>query len=163
MPALLAPFKGQPLPPSRSSVDDALATARAALPGMTPKSVAFPESRFASPRHYLIWMHGSSLLTARMFTPVLVEADTGKLATARRFPWYMQALEISRPLHFGDYGGLPLKILWALLDVLTIVVLGSGIYLWVARLRASRTVTDEGDVPADSVPLSEGLSEEPAE
>jgi len=163
VPALLAPYKGQPLPATRSSVDDAVAAARTALPGMTPTSVGFPESRFGSPRHYLIWMHGSSLLTARMFTPVLVEADTGKLATARRFPWYMQALEISRPLHFGDYGGMPLKVLWALLDLLTIVVLGSGIYLWVARLRASRTVTDEDDATAGSVPLSEALSEEPAE
>ncbi|WP_394844477.1 PepSY domain-containing protein [Pendulispora brunnea] len=136
VPALLAPYKGKPLPATRSSVDDAVATARAALPDMTPTSVGFPESRFGSPRHYFIWMHGSSLLTARMFTPVLVEADTGKLATARRFPWYLRALEVSRPLHFGDYGGLPLKVLWALLDVLTIVVLGSGIYLWIARLRA---------------------------
>jgi uncharacterized iron-regulated membrane protein len=48
-------------------------------------------------------------------------------------PWYLQALELSRPLHFGDYGGLPLKIIWALLDLVTIMVLGSGIYLWIAR------------------------------
>ena len=40
-------------------------------------------------------------------------------------------------LHFGDYGGLPLKILWALLDVVTIVVLGSGLYLWWARRKAT--------------------------
>ena len=40
------------------------------------------------------------------------------------------------PLHFGDYGGLPLKIIWALFDLVTIVVLGSGLYLWLSR-RAS--------------------------
>jgi uncharacterized iron-regulated membrane protein len=44
-------------------------------------------------------------------------------------------LQVSRPLHFGDYGGLPLKIIWALLDIMTIVVLASGIYLWGARMR----------------------------
>ena len=44
-------------------------------------------------------------------------------------------LEISRPLHFGDYGGMPLKIIWVLLDVATIAVLGSGLYLWLARRR----------------------------
>jgi uncharacterized iron-regulated membrane protein len=33
---------------------------------------------------------------------------------------------------------MPLKIIWALLDVLTIVVLGSGLYLWLARRRPSR-------------------------
>jgi len=41
-----------------------------------------------------------------------------------------QTLLLSQPLHFGDYGGLPMKVLWAILDILAIVVLGSGIYLW---------------------------------
>lgn len=154
-PALLEPYKGKPLPTKRSSIDAAVVAARAALPGMTPTSVGFPESRFGSPRHYLIWMHGSSVLTARLFTPVLVEAETGEVATARQFPWYLRALELSRPLHFGDYGGLPLKILWALLDVLAIVVLGSGAYLWVARLRAGagRSPADELD-PTTPAPVT---------
>jgi uncharacterized iron-regulated membrane protein len=52
---------------------------------------------------------------------------------------YLKALFVSQPLHFGDYGGLPLKIVWALLDILTILVIGSGLYLWlVKRQRASR-------------------------
>jgi uncharacterized iron-regulated membrane protein len=45
---------------------------------------------------------------------------------------------VSQPLHFGDYGGMPLKIIWALLDGLTIIVLGSGLYLWWARRRKAR-------------------------
>ena len=48
-------------------------------------------------------------------------------------PWYVTALLVSQPLHFGDYGGLPLKILWAALDVVTILVLVSGLYLWGKR------------------------------
>ncbi len=51
--------------------------------------------------------------------------------------WYLTALELSRPLHFGDYAGMPLKIIWALLDVITIIVLVSGLYLWLARRRAT--------------------------
>jgi uncharacterized iron-regulated membrane protein len=31
---------------------------------------------------------------------------------------------------------LPLKILWAVLDLFTIVVLGSGLYLWLGKRRA---------------------------
>lgn len=50
-------------------------------------------------------------------------------------PWYITALLLSQPLHFGDYGGMPLKIIWALLDLVTIVVLVSGVYLWWKRLR----------------------------
>ncbi|MOA48772.1 hypothetical protein D3C78_1715640 [compost metagenome] len=51
-------------------------------------------------------------------------------------PLYAKILFISQPLHFGDYGGLPLKIVWALLDVVSIVVLGSGLYLWLGRRKA---------------------------
>jgi uncharacterized iron-regulated membrane protein len=45
----------------------------------------------------------------------------------------VKTLFVSQPLHFGDYGGLPLKIVWALLDILSIVILGSGVYLWVKK------------------------------
>jgi uncharacterized iron-regulated membrane protein len=56
----------------------------------------------------------------------------------------MDALAMSQPLHFGDYGGRPMQILWALLDVLTLIVLGSGLYLWWVRRRAPRaTLRDE--------------------
>jgi uncharacterized iron-regulated membrane protein len=46
-------------------------------------------------------------------------------------------LFISEPLHFGDYGGLPLKFLWAAFDVVAIVVLVSGIWLWWLRRRTT--------------------------
>ena len=52
------------------------------------------------------------------------------LTAALSLPWYLKTLELSRPLHFGDYGGMPMKVIWALLDIITIVVLSSGLYLW---------------------------------
>jgi uncharacterized iron-regulated membrane protein len=55
----------------------------------------------------------------------------------REMPWYAKALFVSQPLHFGDYGGLPLKLAWALLDAVTIFVLCSGLYLWLGRRRIS--------------------------
>lgn len=48
-------------------------------------------------------------------------------------PWYVAALLLSQPLHFGDYRKLPLKIAWAILDVIPIVVLVSGLYLWLKK------------------------------
>ncbi|MDF2902139.1 MAG: hypothetical protein K0Q62_2198, partial [Phenylobacterium sp.] len=73
----------------------------------------------------------------KLLTPALIDAATGELTAMRSMPWYAQGLLLSQPLHFGDYGGMPLKILWALLDVVTIVVLGSGLYLWLGRRRTS--------------------------
>ncbi len=64
-------------------------------------------------------------------------ARTGVLGAQLEMPWYLRALEVSRPLHFGDYAGMPLKIIWAVLDLVTIIVLGSGVYLWVARRKSA--------------------------
>jgi uncharacterized iron-regulated membrane protein len=135
MPRLLAAYRDRPAPKILASVDVAVASARRALPDMELASFLFPNTRFSTPRHYLIWTRGTSPLTSRLFTPVLIDAETGELASARPLPWYLRALELSRPLHFGDYGGLPLKIIWAVLDLMTIAVLVSGLYLWFARPR----------------------------
>ena len=35
---------------------------------------------------------------------------------------------------------MPLKILWALLDVLTIIILGTGVYLWLRRRKTGVSV-----------------------
>ncbi|MFT4117903.1 PepSY-associated TM helix domain-containing protein [Bradyrhizobium sp.] len=133
--ALLEPFKGRTTPGETelSSVQKAFETAQAAMPGMVVTSAVFPGAEFGSPYHYMLWTKGQEPLTSRLFSPVLVDARSGALEGAVVMPWYLRALELSRPLHFGDYGGMPLKIIWVLLDLVTIAVLGSGVYLWLSR------------------------------
>jgi len=94
-------------------------------------------------------MRGSTPLTSRLMQPVLINATTGAFADTRVMPWYVQTLLLSQPLHFGDYGGMPLKIVWAVLDILTIVVLWSGLYLWFARRFGRRRVSQTVAVPAE--------------
>lgn len=126
------------LPPSRyGSLDRAMAAARKALPGNTPQFIGFPGGSFSSNHHYAVFFQGDTPLTQQLLTPALIDAETGTFTTARSMPWYNKALSLSRPLHFGDYGGLPLKILWAVLDLFTIVVLATGLYLWLGKRRAS--------------------------
>jgi uncharacterized iron-regulated membrane protein len=137
LPRLLSEHQGKPLPAKLSSVDEAVALARAVSPDMRLVSVVFPHSRFTSPRHYLVWTKGITPLRAHLFAPVMIDAETGKLAGVLTLPWYVRVLELSRPLHFGNYGGMPLKIIWALLDLVTIIVLGSGLYLWLGGRRSS--------------------------
>lgn len=122
-----------PAPGELTSVQAAYDKAIRALPDMHVAAVIYPGNPFGSPHHYLLWGHGKTPLAERLFSPVLVDARTGELTAVVEMPWYLRALEISRPLHFGDYGGLPLKIIWALLDLVTIVVLASGLYLWLAK------------------------------
>jgi uncharacterized iron-regulated membrane protein len=121
-----------------TSVDAALATSRTALPEGTLVSLFFPGAGFSTPRHYAVFARGDQPITSQLYYAALIDAETGQLSTVYEMPWYAKALLLSQPLHFGDYGGLPLKVIWALLDILTIIVLGSGLYLWVARFGISR-------------------------
>jgi uncharacterized iron-regulated membrane protein len=116
-----------------SSVQAAYATAERELPNNIITSIVFPGAPAGSPHHYVLWAKGNTPLTGRLFNPALIDASSGQFVAVVAMPWYLRVLEISRPLHFGDYGGTPLKILWALLDLVTIWVLGTGLYLWLAR------------------------------
>ncbi|CAB3689424.1 hypothetical protein CEY09_23215 [Achromobacter marplatensis] len=140
---ILEPYKGQSVPSELASAQLAADTAKKALPGNEVSFIAFPGNAFGSPHHYIAWMRGDTPLTSKLNTPVLVDGKTGALTTVAKMPWYLTALEVSRPLHFGDYAGLPLKIIWALLDLITIVVLVSGLYLWLARRRATEARINE--------------------
>ena len=95
---------------------------------------------FSSPHHYTVFMRGTRLSPRGLSRCWWIAA--ARLPTPR-MPWYVTTLLVSQPLHFGDYGGMPMKIMWALLDVLTIVVLGSGLYLWVERGVYRRFEADE--------------------
>jgi uncharacterized iron-regulated membrane protein len=139
---VLAPYN-QPTPVTPvADLQKAVNHAEAAVPGAKLDYVTFPATFYASPVHYVVWLKGDRTLTSRMETPVLVNAITGKVDAVARMPWYLKALEISRPLHFGDYGGMPLKVLWAVLDIGTIAVLITGLYLWVAKRRWSTKAAD---------------------
>lgn len=136
--AMVAPYRDAPPLTELAPVSRVLDIAADAAPGMQPDFIAFPGTRFSSEHHYAVFMKGSTHLTAHLLTPVLIDASNLQVTAIGDRPWYMDAMGLSQPLHFGDYGGRPMQILWAVLDVLTIIVLGSGVYLWVVRRRASK-------------------------
>lgn len=127
----------QDAPPTTefASLDAAILAAKDAAPSMTLQFVAFPGTNFSTDGHFAIFLHGETPLTTHLTAPVFVDAKTGEVVGLRQMPWYAKTLSLSRPLHFGDYGGLPLKIIWAVLNAITLIVLGSGIYLWIKRRR----------------------------
>jgi uncharacterized iron-regulated membrane protein len=127
-----------------------MAAARARLPANNPQFIAFPGGTFSSNHHYAVFFQGATPLTERLLTPALIDAETGAFTAARAMPWYYQALSLSRPLHFGDYGGLPLKLLWAALTLFTIHVLGTGLYLWLAKRKSAAPAET-----SDHAPLAE--------
>lgn len=137
---MTAQYKDKPLPAYPSSIDAAVQVAIKAEPRMKPAFVAFPGTIFSSKSHYAVFMKGNTPLTAKLLKPALIDAETGVLTDSRDLPWYVSTLLISQPLHFGDYGGMPLKIIWAILDIITIVVLITGLYLWLRRRQSGVSV-----------------------
>ncbi len=135
---ILHKYEGKAPLPHTASVHDAIEKAKQALPGMRVAFVAFPGTDFSSAHHYGIFMNGDEAFSSRLYRPVLIDANTGELTDAPELPWYLTALLVSQPLHFGDYGGQPLKLLWALLDIATIVILVTGLYLWLKRGKAAK-------------------------
>lgn len=126
-------YEGRPAPVRLASVDQAIRTARAAEPDMKPAFVSWPGTGYSGDHHYGVFMVGDTPLTERLYRPMLIDAETGALTAQPRPPWYITMLLVSQPLHFGDYGGLPLKILWALLDLMAIAILISGVVLWLRK------------------------------
>ncbi len=128
--AALTPAPGGPRP---ASVQQAYAIAKAAAPGRVVESLRFPDASLGLPGHYLLWARGETPLAAHLFDGILVDACTGGLTAVLEMPWYLRVVQFSRPLHYGNTAGLPLKLIWAALDLAAIAILGSGLYLWRKR------------------------------
>jgi uncharacterized iron-regulated membrane protein len=132
---MAAPYENAKPPSKLASVDAVVDTVRKAVPDGKISFVAWPGTQFSTKHHYMVALAGNTPLTERLLKPAMVDAETGKLTDLREMPWYVKTLFLSAPLHFGDYGGLPLKIIWALLDIAAIIVLLTGLYLWLGRRR----------------------------
>lgn len=135
MRSLLASYENQVFPERLSSVQQAVVVAQKSIPKQRVAFIYFPNDKWGSPYHYLVFTSGVTADTVHWYTPVLVDAATGQLTATVEVPAYIRLLQIAHPLHFGNYGGLPMKVLWALLDIITIGVIVSGIYLWLLRKR----------------------------
>lgn len=101
-------------------------------------SVTYPDTMFSTPSDYTVLVGGPSGLEERLFRVVLVSAHTGRVDAVTELPWYLKAIVVSQPLHFGDYGGLALKILWVLCSWLTLFITANGAWLWWNKRRKKR-------------------------
>lgn len=137
--AAWAPLRGSPIPTQNemSSVQAAVDTAQHALPGMHVRRLLFPDPLPDSdrPYHYWLLLSGRTPLSQQLMTAVMINARTGTLTKVITVPWYRRVIDLSAPLHYGNIGGMPLKIIWAVLDIATIAVLLSGLYLWISKAK----------------------------
>lgn len=113
--------------------DIVLANVLKKVPDANIAFMSWPGSPYATPYHYTVGWKGNTPLTEHLLKVALIDASTGEISSMRETPWYLDMINISVPLHFGDYGGLPLKILWAILNIMAIVLLWTGLLLWLKK------------------------------
>ena len=137
LPRLQAAFGGASTNPRRPTTtpDQAWQAAAKAVSDAKVVSVIWPDTDYSTQRHYTVFLSGKEGLKERMYQIALVDGETGEVATVTQPPWYLQAIWISQPFHFGDYGGLPLKLLWTVCVWLTLFITANGAWLWWDRRR----------------------------
>ena len=135
--ALAAPYRHLAPVTGEVSAGAARAAAQRAQPDMSLSFMAFPGNDFSTPQHFMAFMQGDTDVTSKLLKIVMIDARTGAVAATGEMPWYVSGLMLSQPFHFGDYGGLALKLLWTGLDLLSIWVLWSGLVLWWKRRHVS--------------------------
>jgi uncharacterized iron-regulated membrane protein len=121
------------------SVDQALDAASAARPGRQFSFVSFPGSEFSTANHYIFVMDGPTPLTEKLSDLIVVDARSGQVDRILMQPWYLQALLLAEPFHFGDYGGLLMKIIWVIFSLLSMILPLSGLRIFLDRFRQNRT------------------------
>lgn len=120
------------------NADQAYKVALEAAPeGWSVHVIIWPGTDFTSEQYYAVRIAGSGI-NEKLFRIVLVNAITGEVGHVVELPWFIKTIALSQPLHFGDYGGLPLKILWTICAWFTLFITLNGAWLWMDKRRQRR-------------------------
>lgn len=116
------------------AIDDAIANAERAYPGFEVTYLRFPKNaegnlqllgRFTDDPLYYGKYYSSIVINAEGM------AEEGVFLKDR--PWYMRMLKVLQPIHFGDYAGWLVKIIYCLGAMLPPLLSVTGFLLWKAR------------------------------
>lgn len=140
--AMAKPYGDAPVVTDYSTIDRAIAGAEAAEAHRTWATVALPGSALSTPRHYGVLLKGDHGLEEHMFGLVVVDAVQPETVIPKEFPWYLKAVLVSEPLHFGNYGKLPLKIVWSLFTVVTLGLSVTGVWVFFVGRRKRKAEAD---------------------
>lgn len=128
-------------------IDQVIDAALAAKSNASVSYISFPNTEFGLPGQFLVLINDGSAALDKATDIVVVNAINGIVTEVIALPWYLQALLYSESLHFGDFGGLTLKLIWAAFTLcsLAVVFLGISSYL---KKRAKKKVRVTNGSPA---------------
>jgi uncharacterized iron-regulated membrane protein len=136
--ALLRHVPAAPAPLASAPLERVLTTALRTRAGTELAYVAFPDTEYSLPGHFLVLVNGAEALTRKVSELVVIESATGHLRERVALPLYLKLAMLAEPLHFGNYGGRPLRILWMAFSVLTLGLTLTGVAAYLIRWRRAR-------------------------
>jgi uncharacterized iron-regulated membrane protein len=142
--------QGKPFLPWKSSdwtysvpslpLERALALARSAIPDFQPSGIGFPFRQGTS-----LTVYGSvpgQDFFGKGACRVVIDAATGRIVRSddiRTLPWSRKWQAVVAPLHFGNFGGLPVKLAYCAASLGITLLAVTGTAIWWKRHRACNT------------------------
>ncbi|SHM06611.1 Uncharacterized iron-regulated membrane protein [Chitinophaga jiangningensis] len=120
--------------PSNLDYDQLVAEARKAIPGLTVMGIRPPKKADAPIR--ILGHAGEARIWGEFASSVYFDNKTGniqKIAAIHNAKLADKFAAIVPQLHFGNYGGLPLKIIWSLFGLAPGLLSISGCLIWYRR------------------------------
>ncbi|WP_266204328.1 PepSY-associated TM helix domain-containing protein [Pontibacter kalidii] len=134
-----AALKGGPkevaVPEITASVDAALAEARAAYPDFEITYLRFPVNEEGKIQ-LLGRLHSDPSYYGRFYSKLQADYTTGELGApyfVRDQPWLDRFLTSLHPIHFGDFAGLFVQLLYAFFGLMPGILSISGFAIWYYR------------------------------
>lgn len=119
----------------RVSIDGLLAAAEKEIPGYRANWIALPFEP-GGDISFFGALEEQGVLRSPYGSTLFFDASTGELKSTARADEggaWAQALDAFTPLHFGNFGGLPVKILWCLGGLAPGLLAVSGSLMWWKR------------------------------
>jgi uncharacterized iron-regulated membrane protein len=132
------------------TLDEYLRVGAAAMPDGTPSELRLPEGE-KGPVDLRLRRAGD---LSQDGNHVYLEASTGRVLTVSilaKQPLATRIFAAFSPLHYGEFGGIPVKSVWALFGLMPSILLVTGFMTWWRprqRKRPSATQDDQALVPA---------------
>ena len=117
-------------PASRIDLDEAARLAGLAIPGLEVTSISLPATAYShvtlsGPGWYPLMFQSASV------NPYTRNVDSQFLISDRSALEFVT--ESMRPLHTGDFGGLPIKLVWFFFGLILTLMVLSGLLIWTKR------------------------------
>jgi hypothetical protein len=141
----------------QSTLEEYLAAAQRVVLGGTVRQLRIPPAP-GRPVTARLWLPGD--LAEKGSTRVSLEAGTARVLAVDRpgeQPLARRIVQAAMPLHYGEWGGIAVRVLWCFIGLMPTVLFLSGVMMWwgpfrarrrAAQIAAAATRVPEGDLVA---------------